>query len=323
MTPRVSLGLLVHNGESYIAGAIESLLAQTFSDFELIISDNASTDGTGGICERYAALDRRIMYSRCEKNIGAAGNFNRVFSLSRGEYFKWVAHDDLYHERFLEECVKFLDDSPNVVLCSTDLAIIDEGGNVVRTRVDKPQAGGENVPGRFKALVFNGPCYEMVSGLMRADAVRRVPPVGRYAHSDGIFLARLGLLGPFHEIQECLFFYREHAESSHIVHRTYRDYVLFFDPEKAGKILLPRWRMGTEYAKSVFSADLGFRDSVLCYAHVGRWLMMSWKGLGANVLLAAVGVAGIGIRFPLRLWRAFITPAGPAGGESLRAEETR
>ena len=323
MTPRVSLGLLVFNGESYIARAIESLLAQTFADFELIISDNASTDGTGGICEHYASRDPRIRYTRCERNIGAAGNFNRVFSLSRGEYFKWVAHDDLYHERFLEECVKFLDRSPGVVLCSTDLAVIDARGNTVRTNVERPRAEEASASRRFRALVFNGPCYEMVSGLMRRDAVRRVPPVGRYAHSDGIFLARLGLLGPFHEIPECLFYYREHPASSHIVHRTYRDYVLFFDPEKAGKILLPRWRMGAEYARSVRPAGLGFTESVRCYAHVGRWMVMSWKGLGANVLFAGLEIAGATARFPRRLWKGFTGPAGRAGDVSLRAEEMR
>src|SRR5688572_10868700 len=92
--PRVSIGLPVYNGENYLAEAIDSILAQTFEDFELIISDNASTDRTQEICEAYAAKDGRIRYYRSEVNKGSAWNFNRVFELARGEYFKWAAHDD-------------------------------------------------------------------------------------------------------------------------------------------------------------------------------------------------------------------------------------
>ena len=93
--PRVSIGLPVYNGENYMAAAIDSLLAQTFTDFELIISDNASTDATEQICRDYAHRDGRIRYYREEVNRGAAWNFTHTFELARGEYFKWHAHDDL------------------------------------------------------------------------------------------------------------------------------------------------------------------------------------------------------------------------------------
>jgi glycosyltransferase involved in cell wall biosynthesis len=301
MTPTVSLGLLVYNGERFIAEAIESLLSQTFVDFEMVISDNASTDGTQEICARFAALDSRIRYSRCGRNIGAAGNFNRVFSLSRGRYFKWVAHDDVYHKRFLEECVKILDKSPEVVLCSTDITVINETGAVVRVSPPALETGTDVVHRRFHALLFNGPCYEMVSGLMRAAAVRCVPPVGSYAHSDGIFLARLGLLGRFHQIPERLFYYREHPRSSHVVHRSFRDYVVFFDPSKTGKILLPRWRMAAEYVKSVSMSRMPFGDRLRCYIHIGAWVKMSWKGLGANLIIAGIQLLGRVFRLPPRL----------------------
>ena len=114
-TPKVSLGLPVYNGENFIAQAIESILAQTFTDFELIITDNGSTDRTPKICEAYAARDRRVAYSRNPENLGAAPNFNRAFALSSGRYFKWVAHDDLIAPEFLARCVKVLDNDPSVV----------------------------------------------------------------------------------------------------------------------------------------------------------------------------------------------------------------
>jgi glycosyltransferase involved in cell wall biosynthesis len=89
--PRVSIGLPVFNGEKYLAEALDSILSQTYRDFKLIISDNASTDRTEQICREYAAKDRRIRYYRNEKNIGAPKNFNRVFELSSGKYFRWDA----------------------------------------------------------------------------------------------------------------------------------------------------------------------------------------------------------------------------------------
>ena len=93
--PKVSIGLPVYNGERYLAETIQSLRDQVFSDFEIIICDNASTDGTAEICRRYLTLDKRIRYYRHSKNLGAAFNFNRTFKLASGKYFKWAAHDDL------------------------------------------------------------------------------------------------------------------------------------------------------------------------------------------------------------------------------------
>src|ERR1700726_2570792 len=97
---KVSLGLPVYNGERFVKHAIQSVLDQTFSDFELIISDNASTDSTPDTCEEFARKDPRVPYIRQEINIGAKANFNRVFEYSRGEYFKWVAADDVCGPRY-------------------------------------------------------------------------------------------------------------------------------------------------------------------------------------------------------------------------------
>src|ERR1700739_3978805 len=107
--PRVCIGLPVYNGENYLAAAIESILAQSFADFELIISDNSSTDSTGDISRSYARRDARIRYVLQPHNLGAIANYNVVFGMADCEYFKWAAHDDLLAPRFLEECVNGLD----------------------------------------------------------------------------------------------------------------------------------------------------------------------------------------------------------------------
>ena len=122
--PTVSIGLPVHNGATFLAEAIESILAQTFPGFELVISDNASTDRTPEICRSYAAADGRIRYYRQETNIGAAQNYNVVFQRSSGKYFKWAAHDDLIRPTFLARCVAALEADPEAVLCHSVVEIV-------------------------------------------------------------------------------------------------------------------------------------------------------------------------------------------------------
>ncbi|UBF27329.1 glycosyltransferase [Kovacikia minuta CCNUW1] len=129
--PRVSVGLAVYNGENYIREAIDSILAQTFEDFELIISDNASTDKTQEICLEYAARDQRIRYDRADRNRGAAWNQNRVFELSTGTYYKLAAHDDVIAPDYLAKCVAVLDQNPAVVLCHSWTRSINEKSEIV------------------------------------------------------------------------------------------------------------------------------------------------------------------------------------------------
>jgi glycosyltransferase involved in cell wall biosynthesis len=112
--PTVSIGMPVYNGAKYIKEALDSLLAQTYTDFELIISDNASTDSTQAICEEYASKDNRIRYIRQNENIGAVKNFQFVLDESVGEYFMWAAHDDLWGKSFIDNALNLLLEDSNI-----------------------------------------------------------------------------------------------------------------------------------------------------------------------------------------------------------------
>ena len=105
----VSVGLPVYNGARYLPAAIDSLLSQTFEDFELIISDNGSTDETERICRGYAARDPRVRYVRSDVNRGLLWNFRNVLELARAPRFKWMAHDDICAPEFLRRCMEELD----------------------------------------------------------------------------------------------------------------------------------------------------------------------------------------------------------------------
>jgi len=288
--PRVSIGLPVYNGEQFIRETLDSLLAQTFEDFELIISDNASIDKTEEICRAYAAKDQRIRYYRNQQNLGASWNSNRVFELSSGEYFKWTAHDDLHAPDFLLKCIKVLDQDPSVILCHSQVRFIDEHGNFLRNYDIKLNTNSSKPQERFHQLLSKHLCYQFF-GVIRASALRMTPLLGNYGHADGVLLIRLGLLGRFYEIPEYLFFARSHPQQSMSkffprylqfasqgsphsisIFPDYHCYAVWFDPAKEGKILFPHWRILWEYCLSIWQAPLNWYEQISCYLSVLKQL---------------------------------------------------
>ena len=136
--PKVSIGMPVYNGANYVRGSVQSLLGQDYEDFELIISDNASTDETESICRELAESDRRIQYFRNDRNLGASRNYNNVFRLARGQFFKWAAHDDECHPTMFRRCVEVLERAPDRVTMVYPLAeLIDEQGKTLRSPLDR------------------------------------------------------------------------------------------------------------------------------------------------------------------------------------------
>lgn len=138
---KVFIGMLVYNGERYVGEAIDSLLNQSFSDFTLFISDDASTDNTQAICERYAQKDPRIIYHRQEKNIGMFPNFKFVLDSARSDYFMWASHDDLWDKDFLKVCVENIE-TMEVDVATTVVADVDSYGRNVRELTDVLKLSG-------------------------------------------------------------------------------------------------------------------------------------------------------------------------------------
>lgn len=272
--PRVSIGLPVHNGERYLSKAIDALLAQSFTDFELIISDNASTDGTEEICRRYQALDGRIRYFRQPVNIGAAANHNFVVERARGEYFKWASHDDLYGRDLLLRCVEALDANPSVVLSHTWEAFIDAEGNILR-RVDYRLAtDSPSAPERFSDCLFvqGG---DDIYGAMRTDILRRTPLHGSYHHAERTVVAEMSLYGPFYQVPEVLYFRRHHPNRAERTRPTRRARAVSLDPRRANRLRHPLVRLHVEYlwgyVRAIQRAPLSPLDRLRCYGHLVRW----------------------------------------------------
>lgn len=214
-TPKVSIGLPVYNGEDFLKEALDSILSQTFKDFELVISDNASTDKTEEICLEYAAKDQRIRYYRNNQNLGAAWNYNRVFKLSNGKYFKWAAHDDICAPTFIASCVEVLDRDEAVVLCYPQTEHIDENGKLKLVHFSSPQCTDCLEPQkRFHDILLNELSCEEVFGLIRADILRSTSLIGTYFSSDKVLLAELSLYGRFQALAEALYFRRSHPKQA-------------------------------------------------------------------------------------------------------------
>ena len=263
----VGIGLPVCNGEKYIREALESLLAQTYSDFEIIICDNASTDRTREICCSVVERDRRVHYHRNDINIGAAENFNLAFKLSKGEYFKWAAHDDICAPHLIARCVNVLNRDPDIVIAYPKTAIIDKNGKVIDTYEIKLPTDSSDPVKRFAALLRGHKCFE-IFGLIRRSALAQTPLMGRYAHGDGILLARLSLVGRFEEIDEKLFFARRHEDQSMSMVNDYRSYAVWFEPKLRNKMVFPWWKMQLEFFLSVHRAPLNIKQRYQCYKHV-------------------------------------------------------
>src|SRR4051794_41159994 len=131
-SPRLTIGVPVYNGERFIRATLDSLLAQTFTDFEVIITDNASTDGTEAICRSYVANDSRVSYVRADRNLGPSKNYNVSVDRARGELFKWAAADDVCGPDFLKICIAALDANPDAVVAHPRTKSIDADGKLIK-----------------------------------------------------------------------------------------------------------------------------------------------------------------------------------------------
>jgi glycosyltransferase involved in cell wall biosynthesis len=207
--PPVSLGLPVYNGGTMLQQALDAVLAQTCGDFELIVSDNASTDATPEVLRDYAARDRRIRYVRQAVNIGSGNNWTYVARQSRGTWLKWISANDDYAPRLLEETIEPLQRDPGVVLCYGRTRFIDLTGNRLDIYGGDFDALSDDPLERYRVvrerLHLGTP---LQAGVIRLDALRRCGFLGNYRDSDRVLIAGLSLAGKFVLLQQVLFYRR-------------------------------------------------------------------------------------------------------------------
>lgn len=322
-TPRVSIGLPVFNGENFLAEALAVHLGQSMGDLELIVSDNASTDGTETICRWFAARDDRIRYVRNPTNLGAAANYNQSLALARAPFFKWAAHDDLLEPDFLERSLAALEARPEAVLCITGARRIDAGGAEL-LRWTSPLHGTEaaSPSTRFGAVVRTFYCHwTEIFGLARREALARTMGHRPFRGTDIALIAELALLGPFVRLDEPLFVHREHQTRYYNTADRDPDACLaWYDPRRQGDRVWHKWALYRSHLAAVRRHSLPAAERARCSARLLQSMLMwvNLKGLARDVGWSLDPRLILWER-QLRRWLADLSgsPTGLGGGRSL------
>lgn len=289
-TPRVSIGLPVYNGERFIADVIESHLAQSFGDFELIISDNCSSDGTEAICRRFAAQDKRVRFYRQERNIGVNLNYEFVFERSSpSEFFRWADADDRPALDLLERMVTIMVADAAVVLVVPNAVNIDSAGSVVRQLERTLDLRDSQALVRARAVLTRG--YQMVftQGLIRRAALEGTARRWHYFGWDHILLLELALQGEIAQPADAILYRRLHGDQASRA-RTMSEVKRWVDPSIKGRFLLPNWRLAYERVRGTLAARIAPTVKLTSLALVLRhawWVRHALlRDLRANLMIA-------------------------------------
>jgi len=284
--PPVSIGMPVFNGEKYVVQAIDSILGQSYSDFELIISDNASDDRTPEICQEFARKDSRIRYFRQASNVGAPRNFNFVFREAHGRYFKWAAANDVCDRDLVAVCKKVLDERPEVVLCFGKTVAIDQEGRMLSPVGDNLVIEDARPSRRFRHVVDHLQYNNVHAGLFRSDSLRKTMLEKPYPSGDLVMIAELALYGLFCEVPQVLF-YRREAPGTATKFRSSSEILQLCAPHSTTRRYWPMWRSVFGYFQATLRSPIGVSEK----ARICRYLLRRcvsyrrnlWNELASNL----------------------------------------
>jgi glycosyltransferase involved in cell wall biosynthesis len=273
--PLISIGMPVYNGERYLEAAIQANLNQSHGHLELIISDNASTDRTETICRDFSASDRRITYHRNERNIGAAANYNKLFQLASGEFFRWSNADDLPHTELIARTLPVLQSMSDAVIAYGRTCLIDEDGESVGEFDDNLDLRADRPSDRYIAFRDGVRLTNVIYGLMRASVMRRTKLMGngQFPHADIHFMATMSLQGKFVEIPHVLFYRRMHgnALSSNPDGQDAKTFWTASD----GRFVLPNWRFELAGIAEIVKASIPVAEKARLLSFSARRL--TWQ----------------------------------------------
>lgn len=319
-SPCVGIGMPVFNGERYLEAAISSVVSQSFGDFELVICDNASTDGTAEICRRFAAGDSRIRYVRHPENLGAHPNYNRSFELSRGRYFKWAAHDDVLQPGFLQACVTALEQNTDAALCQSDIDYIDESGRSIGSRQSHlPGAESPDPATRFAALVLRAHDCQAMMGVFRREVLERSMLLPSFHGADRALLAQVALLGRYIQVPGALIQVRDHGDRYSRSRKRPEERAAWHDTRARAKRSFPVWRTYLTYWQTLAGAPVPAGTRARARLRLLEWWFRNFNAARMAIdLVGSVvpGVVGTAERFKQDLF----SPA-PGAGEVRRSRK--
>lgn len=267
--PIVSVGLPVYNGERFLARSIRSVLDQEgFDDFELVVSDNGSTDSTIDIVEREADGDPRVRLLKSDKNRGAAWNYNRAFDNSRGKYFRWHADDDWFEPTLLSKLVKALDDDPAAVLAHSWTRFVNDDGETTREFQDDLGVDHDEAHERLQSVIVNLTFCNPVFGLIRTDVLAKTAKIASFPGSDATLLYELAAHGKFAIVPELL--YNRRPGNSIKSNPSMKAVAEWFAPSGSGGSF-PAIRQSEAVVRSLIAAPLTPRERAICLSTFVRY----------------------------------------------------
>ena len=257
--PIVSIGMPVYNGEKYVRQALDSLLAQDYDNFELIISDNGSTDNTTEICQGYAKKDKRVRYYQNDTNLGASYNFKRVFELASGEFFMWAGSHDIWTPDYISRLIRVLQTEPNVALAYTETYWIDEQGSDCTRELYHLDTRGMRVLDRIPVVIKTLSYCDLIYGLYRTSVLRKSSVSLTILGGDHIILMEISLLGEIAEIpgkgflRRMLISHEQENEAKRV-----ETMLLRIDPlvYRNRKKVRAWWRMGWQHILSIGASPI-------------------------------------------------------------------
>jgi glycosyltransferase involved in cell wall biosynthesis len=290
-TPKISVGMPVYNGEAYLEESINCILNQTYEDFELIISDNASTDRTKEICQDFAADDQRISYVRNKENLGAAANYNQAFRLSSGEYYRWFNADDRCASNTHERCLEVLKANPSAVLCYGKTKFIDSDGKVTKSYEDNLDLQQNCVVDRYKTFFKSVGLTNIIYGLMRRSVLERTMLMGNgsFPAADTDFMAELTLYGTFIELSDTLFFRRMHERASSWDRKDEKVQQEFWKG-KNHDFVFPTWRKKIANLKAIRNSPISYSAKAKLQMFIVRRMIWQRRFLFNEILQEAINI---------------------------------
>ncbi|MBW8017913.1 MAG: glycosyltransferase family 2 protein [Planctomycetes bacterium] len=264
--PKVTFGLPVRNGAKAIRRCLDSLLAQDLEGIEILVSDNASTDGTQDIVRSYAARDARIKPLLNEKDVGQIENFNRVVRLGRGEYFRWIGAEDWLEPNYASRCAGVLDQHPEAINVTTFFRIHFDSGESRYAEYRGELLESRKPEERFRRMLWTfhagDATYEPLYALMRRDVLENTALIRMMVKADRILAAELSLLGPFIQLEECLA-HRWKPQGA-TVHSA--KYLKRYRPGNSGELQSNPWRQTRTLVSVVSQAPLSISQRLRCHS---------------------------------------------------------
>jgi glycosyltransferase involved in cell wall biosynthesis len=284
--PEISIGMPTYNAETTVREAVGSVLDQTFANLELIICDNASTDGTWRIVEELARLDSRIVVVRRPVNIGANANYSDTFRRARGPYFKWASSNDVMDRVFLQTCVEYLEQHPDyTVACPSAWTFSGDLTNCSPYEGDNAYTDDDPVE-RVKQVTQRMRLNNALNGVIRTEALRKTALIEHYIGADVVLVGQLALLGKIALLDQRLFYRRMDAASATAL-KSWQEVVAHHYPSPSGRATLPTWRSHWGWCKTVFLLPL----TVGARLRIMQWCLrrMIWqrRALGRDLVEAA------------------------------------